>query len=240
MSALRELLFVLTLLSLAMLAACADSPTAAQPPAKASVPLAKADVPPIAVFPQRREIDGYTMIIHAPQFRSWPDFERTEAWIAIELTPPGGSETVYGTAVLIAETAIEMPRRGVKLEDKSVERVIFAANGTPELEAFVQHHVREDTLDIPLDLFLAYLADVPGTGLQLMVNANWPVFEQGGNYYLLYQQHWLTTSELAGIWEYAQSLPAGFEKLPAEDNFAAPRAALPLKAGTGASYKRCR
>ena len=30
------------------------------------------------------------------------------------------------------------------------------------------------------------------------------------------------------------------EKLPAEDNFAAPRAALPLKAGTGASYKRCR
>ena len=270
MSRSRAFIFGLTLL-LGFAGGCAENPAAKPPPPAASVPLAKEDVAPIAVFPQRRELEGYTLVIYAPQIRSWPDFERFEAWVAIELTPPDGAATVYGTAVLKGDTEIDMPRRLVQLSDKSLERVIFADQGTPALEDVVQRAVRDEDLEIPLDLFLAYLsddvlsdpppagfnaeappivvrstptillfvngdtvpADVADTGLELVVNANWPLFTHDSAYFLLYRDQWLTSSRLDGGWSFARSLPAGFASLPAEDNFAAVRAALPLQASSG-------
>ena len=110
MSQSRAFIHGLTLL-LIFAAGCAGNPASKPAPAAASVPLAKDDVAPIAVFPQRREFEGYTLVIYAPQIRSWPDFEHFEAWVAIELTPPGGAATVYGTAVLKGDTEIDMPRR---------------------------------------------------------------------------------------------------------------------------------
>ena len=272
MSSLRPLFLALALLSGCLVAGCAESPTSAAPAATPAVPLAANDVAPIAVFPQRREFEGYTLVIHAPQIRSWPDFERFEAWVAIELTPPAGAATVYATAVMSGDTRIDMSRRLVELSDKAIDRVIFAGPGTPALEGVLRRAVRDEPLDIPLDLFLAYLADdvlsdpppagfnvtappivvrstpaislfvngdavaadVPGTGLKLLVNANWPVFTDGGSYYLLSGEQWLNSSDLKGGWSFARSLPAGFANLPAEKNFDAIRAALPLQPGSGA------
>ena len=71
--------------------------------------------------------------------------------------------------------------------------MIFTDQGTPALEDVVQRAVRDEALDIPLDLFLAYLSDD--------VLSDPP--------------------------------PAGFASLPAEENFAAVRAALPLQASSG-------
>ncbi len=273
MSPLRAILFALTVLSVFLAAGCADSPAAPSSQAKSAVPLAKDDVPPIAVFPQRREFEDYNIVIYAPQIRSWPEFKYFEAWVAIELTPPDGAATVYGTAVLTGDTQIDMSRRVVELQDKSLDRVIFTGEGTPALEAVLQRAVRQEPLEIPLDLFLAYLsddvlsdppppgfnvaappivvrstptivlflngepvlADIPDTGLQLVVNASWPLFTDGGHYYLLYRDRWLTSGELKGGWTAAQALPEGFAKLPAEENFAAVRAALPLKPDAGAA-----
>jgi len=272
MSPIRAFFPVLALLSVCWLTACAESPTTGSAAAKPSIPIAKDDVAPIAIFPQRREFEGYTLIIHAPQIRSWQDFERFEAWVAIELTPPDGNATVYGTAVLTGDTEIDMSRRLVELKDKSLDRVIFSGQGTPALEDVVRRAVRDETLEVPLDLFLAYLADdvlsnpppagfntdappivvrstptlllfvngepvsadVPETGLELLVNANWPVFTDGDENYLLYRDHWLVSGALEGDWTFAQTLPQGFSRMPDEENFAAVRAALPLKAGVGA------
>ena len=69
MLSLRPLLLAFALLSGCLLAGCAESPTSIAPAATPAVPLAKNDMPPIAIFPQRREFEGYTLVIHAPQIR---------------------------------------------------------------------------------------------------------------------------------------------------------------------------
>ncbi len=272
MSLLRPLLLAFAMVSGCLVAGCAESPTSAAPAATPAVPLAKNDAAPIAIFPQRREFEGHTLVIHAPQVRSWPEFERFEAWVAIELTPPGGAAVVYATAVMSGDTHIDMSRRLVELSDRAIDRVIFTGAGTPALEELLRRTVRDEPLDIPLDLFLAYLADdvlsapppagfnmaappivvrstpaialfvngdavpadIPGTGLKLLVNANWPLFTDGSSYYLLYRDHWLTSRDPKGGWSFAPSLPAGFTNLPAGENFDAIRAALPLQPGQGA------
>mgnify|MGYP001820372457 FL=1 len=274
MSSFRALLFLQAVLLFCLTIGCAESPAAPNETPSAAVPLAREDAPPIAVFPQRREFEGYSLIIHAPQIRSWQGFERFEAWVAIELTPPEGAATAFGTAVLTGDTEIDMARRVVALQDKSLDRITFTGAGaSPALEAVVQRAVRDEPLEIPLDLFLAYLsddvlsnpppagfntdappivvrstptialfvngdvvqADIPDTGLKVVVNANWPLFSDGRSYYLLCRGQWLTSGELSGNWQFARTLPAGFSKLPAEENFAAARAALPLQAGQGAA-----
>ena len=56
----------ITLISLALLFSTADAQV---PP----------DGPGRWRFPQTRISDGYSIIVHAPQIRSWPDFEHFEA-----------------------------------------------------------------------------------------------------------------------------------------------------------------
>src|SRR5215813_10178013 len=58
-------------------------PTAAAESAMAAtddddIPLVKPEDPPSFIFPQRRISDGYTVVLYAPQFRRWDDFERIE------------------------------------------------------------------------------------------------------------------------------------------------------------------
>ncbi len=266
----RACCYVLTLL-LGLAVGCADTSTAPSAPPAVNLPLAQDDVPPIAIFPQRREYEGYSLVIHAPQIRSWSNFERFEAWLAVEITPPDGAASVYGTAVLSGATEIDMSRRIVEMQDKSLDRVIFTGQASPELEELMQRAVRDETLEVPLDLFLAYLSDdvlseppppgfnvnpppivvrttptillfvngepvpaeVEGTTLELLVNANWPLFTGGDAYYLLHGDQWLTAASLKGKWAFAQALPDGFDRLPDTDDFAAVRAALPLRASRG-------
>jgi hypothetical protein len=130
--------------------------------------------------------------------------------------------------------------------------------------------VRRKTLDVPLDLFLAHLADevlagpapagfnttpppivvrssptillfvngqpvpspIAGTKLELVVNSNWPLLRDSatGSHYLLERDRWLTSTAMERGWKAASSLPAGFNQLPATEEYAALRAALPLKA----------
>src|SRR5688572_31580511 len=53
-----------------------------------------------AVFPQERVIEGFTLIIHAPQVRSWTEFEHFTSTIAFSLTPSGQTTVEYGTATV--------------------------------------------------------------------------------------------------------------------------------------------
>ena len=74
------------------------------------------------------------------------------------------------------------------------------------------------------------LADFEDTGLKVVVNANWPMFQDpaSGAYYLLNRDLWLTSSDPASGWQPATTLPAGFETLPTEGEHAAIRQAVPL------------
>jgi len=74
--------------------------------------------------------------------------------------------------------------------------------------------------------------DIEATGLQYVVNTNWDLFIDSSDsaYYLLDEDQWLTAASLDGTWSPTAALPAGFAKLPAEENWAEVRKALPAQA----------
>ena len=74
-------------------------------------------------------------------------------------------------------------------------------------------------------------AAVPNTGLEVIVNANWPLYRRTGSvtYYLLARDCWLTADKLETGWKAATSLPEDFGHLPWTDEYAAVRKAVPLK-----------
>ena len=79
---------------------------------------------------------------------------------------------------------------------------------------------------------------VPNTGLEVIVNANWPLYRHaasGGTYYLLARDCWLMSGTLENGWKAATSLPQDFNSLPSSDEYAAVRKAVPLKKCTGAA-----
>ncbi len=253
-------------LSGAMLALLAP----AAPVEAATTSEATSHEPASFVYPQRREVEGYSLLIHAPQIRAWPDFQSFEAEVALELTPPGASRPLLGTAQVSGPATLYLPERLVLVRSPVVGRVEFADDATAADTAAVKRAARQGALGVPLDLFLAYLTDdvlsnpppagfntspppievrskpsvllfvngravpseIPGTGLELIVNASWPTVRDPagpGAYYLLERDRWLTSRELEGPWSAAKSLPAGFAQLPAGEEYAAIRSAVPLE-----------
>jgi hypothetical protein len=72
---------------------------------------------------------------------------------------------------------------------------------------------------------------IVGTPLLSATNTNWLVFldEKNSRYYLLDQATWLTAPDaVKGPWTAAESLPAGFSKLPKEEVWAEVRKHIPL------------
>lgn len=70
-----------------------------------------------------------------------------------------------------------------------------------------------------------------GTDLRFAVNTNWDVLRDPGEgrYYLLHGDGWLSAPDLRGPWTSAASLPREFAELPADENWAAARKAVPGK-----------
>ena len=223
-------------------------------------------------FPQQRMIEGYALTLHAPQVRSWPGFERFTASIAFELTPPGASTPRLGTATVAGDTAVDLTTRIVTVTEPQVTDVKFADAVPAEYTQTVQNAVVRKSLEVPVDIFLAHVADevfegpppagfntapppivvrssptlllfvngtpvhapVPNTSLEVLVNANWPVFRDpsGPIWYLLERDRWFTSGQLEKGWNVATSLPAGFASLPASPEYEAARQAVPLRKST--------
>ena len=105
----------------------------------------------IALFPQQRAIDGYTLTIHAPQVRTWTAFERFTSTIAFALTPAGESVAHYGTATVAGDTVVDTDNRIVTIRSPQVTDVTFAnpapaeytaAPGSFGPRAFVERYAR--------------------------------------------------------------------------------------------------
>ena len=73
------------------------------------------------------------------------------------------------------------------------------------------------------------LAPIAGTTLSFTVNTNWDVFNDAATrtWYLLNNGSWLTATEAIGPWRPAPALPAAFNALPADANFADVRKQIP-------------
>ena len=128
----------------------------ATPPTQANV---TEDSDKTALFPQQRAIDGYTLTIYAPQVRTWTAFERFTSTIAFALTPAGESVPRYGTATVAGDTVVDMDNRIVTIRSPQVTDVTFANPVPAEYTAAVMDAATRKSLDVRLDLFLAYLAD---------------------------------------------------------------------------------
>ena len=223
-----------------------------------------------ALFPQQRDIEGFTLTIHAPQVRSWTEFEHFTSTIAFSLTPSGQTAMEYGTATVAGDTVVDMDKRTVTIRSPRVTDVTFAKPVPANYTAAVMDAATRESIDVRLDLFLAQLADevlpqtapagfntspppilvrstptallfvnglpvpsaVSNTGLEVIVNANWPLYRDAtgsGMYYLLSGDCWLTSGKLDQGWKAATTLPRGFASLPSGEEYATVRKAVPLK-----------
>ncbi len=74
------------------------------------------------------------------------------------------------------------------------------------------------------------LGPISGTKLTFIVNTNWDLIKDGkdGDYYLLDGKQWLAAEALEGPWKSASKLPKEINSLPADENWADVRKALPL------------
>ena len=182
-------------------------------------------------------------------------------------------EPRFAAASIRGSTEVDLDKRIVRVQSPEVESVGFTERVPEAYRDAVMNAVARKELDVPLDLFLAYLADdvlseppppgfntdpppiivrsgptlllsvngepvkadVPDTGLQLVVNANWPLYRFTGSkqgYYLLERDRWLTSTKLDKGWKSAKSLPDAFSRLPDEAQHAAARAAVPMVASS--------
>ena len=74
------------------------------------------------------------------------------------------------------------------------------------------------------------LGPISGSKLTFMVNTNWDLIKDGkdGDFFLLNEGHWLTAESLEGPWKSASKLPKELNSLPADENWADIKKALPL------------
>jgi len=79
------------------------------------------------------------------------------------------------------------------------------------------------------------MAPVGEIGLSFAVNTNWPVFTDGRAWFLLNGTTWLTAAQPSGPWQATTKLPPAFTKLPADQNFADVKKAIPPKPPQGAA-----
>ena len=211
-------------------------------------------------YPREREIAGRRVIIHAPQIRSWEQYERFTAQVAVEFLEPDASAR-YAVLDLSGDTELDREARLVKVPKPKVDRVTFSGGeGTAEHEKRIRAVVEGEPIELPLDVFLYYLADgvleapppagfnveappihvvespsfllfingepvtsgVGSTGLELIGNANFPLFRdrKSGTYYLLTGEHRYSATKLEGPWSTVAELPTAFRAIPARGEFA--------------------
>jgi hypothetical protein len=245
---------------MAPLAGCDRAPDTA---AEGAIADTKAANPALGArwqYPREREIANKKVIVHAPQIRSWDQYERFTAQVAVEFLEPDASAR-YAVLDLSGDTVLDREARLVKVPKPKVDRVTFSGGqATAEHEQRVRAVVEGEPLELPLDVFLYYLADgvleaqppagfnaepppihvvetptfllfingepvltgVGDTGLELVGNANFPLFhdKKAGTYYLLTGDHRYSAAKLAGPWTTVAELPAAFRRIPARGEFA--------------------
>ena len=69
-------------------------------------------------------IDGRRVIVHAPQIRSWENFEHFTAQVAAEFLEKDAAAR-YGVVELSGDTVVDLEERLVKVAKPKVDRITF-------------------------------------------------------------------------------------------------------------------
>ncbi len=77
------------------------------------------------------------------------------------------------------------------------------------------------------------LTPISNTGLSFAVNTNWAVFSDGKTWFLLNGTRWFAAPQATGPWQPVASLPQAFTRLPADQNFAEVKKAIPPRPTQG-------
>jgi hypothetical protein len=155
----------------------------------------------------------------------FPNTSKAEAsaleGVVEELHPFGQAMTVSLDRVLVyldpaqqsQQAAVELNLDPPKIFFSRKPAILVVVQGQPQLQA----------------------VDAKQKDLMFVVNTNWDIFYDtvGQRYYLLNQESWLTTKDLAnGPWDSTTTLPAGMSSLPAGDNWDDVRQRIPGKPST--------
>ena len=112
-------------------------------------------------FPRTLISDLGTVVIHTPQIDTWTDYARVEARVAVEVTPAGEDEAVYGVAEFTADTDPNLELRVVAVENTAITVTSFPvpdAQRREQLDAIVRSTAQQRTHYVPLDVILTYIA----------------------------------------------------------------------------------
>ena len=136
---------------------CAVAPAFAQDAEPSATP---AQVSPIA-FPREVAGETGTVVVHTPQIDTWTDFESIEARVAVEVTPAGEEEPVYGVAEFTADTDPNLELRIVAVENTKITVTSFPVEDDARrehLDSIVRTTIQPQTQYVPLDVILSYIA----------------------------------------------------------------------------------
>ncbi len=112
-------------------------------------------------FPRQIKGGTGTVVIHAPQIDTWQDFASIEARAAVEITPKGEDEAVYGVVEFIADTDPNIELRVVAVENVKITATSFPvadAARREQLDEIFRTTVQPKTQYVPLDVILSYIA----------------------------------------------------------------------------------
>jgi len=112
-------------------------------------------------FPRRLETEAGVVVVHAPQIDTWKDFAAVEARVAVEVTPAGEEEAIYGVAEFTADTDPNLELRVVAVEKATITVTSFPESDEArreQLDQIVRNSVQSKTHYLPLDVMLSYIA----------------------------------------------------------------------------------
>jgi len=140
-----------------LLFAASPGPVFGQDPAAAEQPAA----PDPVSFPRRLESEAGVVVVHTPQIDTWKDFASVEARVAVEVTPAGEDDPVYGVAEFTAKTDPNLELRVVAVENTEITVTSFPVSNEKrreQLDQIVRSNVQSKTHYVPLDVMLTYIA----------------------------------------------------------------------------------
>ena len=108
----------------------------------------------------RHERRHASVIVYAPQIRTWDNFEHFTAQVAVEFLAERRETRATASSTFRATRSSIAKARLVKVPKPKVDRVTFSGGkGSEEHEDRIRAAVESEPLEIPLDVFLYYLAD---------------------------------------------------------------------------------
>ena len=112
-------------------------------------------------YPRRVTSEAGVVVVHTPQIDTWNDFASIEARVAVEVTPAGEDEAVFGVAEFSADTDPNLELRVVAVENVAITATSFPVSDEARrelLDQIVRSSVQSKTHYIPLDVMLSYIA----------------------------------------------------------------------------------